>query len=122
MVTDDERREVAEYLRHIDDETLAMIDGWMYCRTNEELSCNAVLNIGLCMAMYEAGFETETLGDFWDLLAKTYMSALPTSSTARPPRATASSRPSTAVRPRAARSAATRSAICGGTIVRSAGR
>lgn len=69
MATDDERREVAEYLRHLDDETLALIDGWMYRRTNEELSCNAMLNIGLYMAMYDAGLDAETLGDFWDLLA-----------------------------------------------------
>lgn len=41
---------------------------------------------------------------------------------ARPLRAMASSRPSTAGKPRAARSAATQSAICGGTIVLSVGR
>lgn len=40
----------------------------------------------------------------------------------RPPRATASSRPSTAGRHRVARSAATQSVTCGGTIVLSAGR
>ena len=69
MPSDSERREVAENLRHLDDETLALIDERMYRLTNEELADNAVLNIGLCMAMCEAGFETETLGDFWDLLA-----------------------------------------------------
>lgn len=65
----EKRREVAENLRHLDDETIALIDEWMHRLTNEELSGNAVLNIGLCIAMYEAGFETKTLGDFWDLLA-----------------------------------------------------
>lgn len=69
MISDSKRREVAENLRHLDDETCALIDERMYCLTNEELAGNAVLNIGLCMAMYEAGFGTKTLGDFWDLLA-----------------------------------------------------
>ena len=68
-MTSDKRREVAESLRNLDDETCALIDGWMYRRTNEELATNAVLNIGLCMAMCEAGLETKTMGDFWDLLA-----------------------------------------------------
>ena len=69
MISDDKRREVAENLRHLDDETCAMIDERMHRLTNEMLAGNAVLNIGLCIAMYEAGFETKTLGDFWDLLA-----------------------------------------------------
>ena len=69
MISDDKRREVAENLRHLSDETCALIDERMYRLTNEELAGNAVLNIGLCIAMYEAGFETKTLGDFWDLLA-----------------------------------------------------
>ena len=69
VISGDERREVAENLRHLDDETLALIDERMYRLTNEELAGNAVLNIGLCIAMCEAGFETKTLGDFWDLLA-----------------------------------------------------
>lgn len=67
--SDDKRREVAENLRHLDDETCALIDERMYRLTNEEMAGSAVLNIGLCIAMYEAGFETKTLGDFWDLLA-----------------------------------------------------
>lgn len=69
MISDDKRREVAENLRHLDDETCALIDERMHRLTNEELAGNAVLNIGLCKAMYEAGFDTKTLGDFWDLLA-----------------------------------------------------
>lgn len=69
MTGDEKRREVAENLRHLDDETCALIDERMHRLTNEMLAGNAVLNIGLCMAMHEAGFETKTLGDFWDLLA-----------------------------------------------------
>ena len=69
MLTSEKRREVAENLRRLDDETVALIDERMYRLTNEELAGNAVLNIGLCIAMCEAGFETKTLGDFWDLLA-----------------------------------------------------
>lgn len=67
--SDEKRREVAANLRHLDDETCALIDERMYRLTNEELAGNAVLNIGLCIAMCEAGFDTKTLGDFWDLLA-----------------------------------------------------
>lgn len=69
MIGDSERREVAANLRHLDDETCALIYERMHRLTNEELAGNAVLNIGLCMAMGEAGFDTKTLGDFWDLLA-----------------------------------------------------
>lgn len=67
--SDDKRREVAASLRHLNDETVALIDERMYRLTDEELAGNAVLNIGLCKAMYEVGFDTKTLGDFWDLLA-----------------------------------------------------
>ena len=69
MISDDKRRMLAANLRSLDDEALALIDERMYRLTNEELAGNAVLNIGLCIAMCEAGFETNTLGDFWDLLA-----------------------------------------------------
>lgn len=69
MATSDERREVAERLRQLDDETCALIDERMHRLTNETLAGNAVLNIGLCMAMCAAGLETETLGGFWDILA-----------------------------------------------------
>ena len=68
-ISDEKRREVAENLRHLGDETCALIDQRMHLLTNEELAGNAVLNIGLCMAMCEAGFDTKTMGDFWDLLA-----------------------------------------------------
>lgn len=69
MISGDERREVAANLRRIDDETCALIDERIHRLTNEMLARNAVLNIGACMAMYAAGLETKTLGDFWDLLA-----------------------------------------------------
>ena len=69
MISDEERREVAENLRHLDDETCALIDQRMHLLTNKELAANVVLNIGLCMAMCEAGFDSKTFGDFWDLLA-----------------------------------------------------
>lgn len=68
-ISDDKRREVAENLRHLDDETCALIDHRMHLLTNEELAGHVVLNIGLSMAMCEAGFDTKTMGDFWDLLA-----------------------------------------------------
>lgn len=69
MISDDRRREVAENLRHPDDETCALIDERMHRLTNEMLTGHAVLNISLCMVMCEAGFDTKTFGDFWDLLA-----------------------------------------------------
>lgn len=68
-VTSDERREVAANLRRLDDGTKSLIEERMNRLTNDELAGSIVLNIGLCMAMYAAGLETETLGDFWDLLA-----------------------------------------------------
>ena len=68
-MTSDERREVAAILRRLDDGTIALIDERMNRLTNDELAGSIVLNIGLCMAMYAAGLETETLGGFWDLLA-----------------------------------------------------
>lgn len=69
MASDVQRHAVAENLRHLDDEACALVDEWMHRFTNDELARNAMLNIGLCMAMYEAGLETKTMGDFWDLLA-----------------------------------------------------
>lgn len=69
MPSDSERREVAENLRNLDDETIALIDERIYRLTNEELAGCAVLNIGLCKAVCEAGLDTKTMGDFWDLLA-----------------------------------------------------
>ena len=68
-ISDSKRREVAENLRHLDGETGALIEERMHRLTNEMLAGNAVLNIGLCIAMYEAGFDTKTMGDFWNLLA-----------------------------------------------------
>lgn len=68
-MTSDKRREVAENLRRIDDEAIALIDERMDRLTNDELSGIIVLNIGLCIAMCDAGLEAKTLGDFWDLLA-----------------------------------------------------
>lgn len=68
-ISDEERREVAENLRHLDDETVALIDERMHCLTNEEIAKTVVLNIGLCKAIYVAGLDVKTLGDFWDLLA-----------------------------------------------------
>lgn len=68
-ISDEERREVAENLRHLDDETIALIDERIYRLTNEELAGCAVLGIGLCKAVCEAGLDTKTMGDFWDLLA-----------------------------------------------------
>lgn len=67
--SDDTRRKVAANLRRIDDGAIALIDERMNRLTNDELAGIIVLNIGLCMAMLEAGLETKTLGDFWDLLA-----------------------------------------------------
>lgn len=69
MPSDSERREVAENLRNLDDETIALIDERIYRLTDEELAGSAVLNIGLCKAVCEAGLDTRTMGDFWDLLA-----------------------------------------------------
>ena len=69
METSDRRREVAENLRRLDDGAIVLIDERMNRLTNEMLARSIVLNIGLCMAMYGAGLETETLGGFWDLLA-----------------------------------------------------
>lgn len=69
MTSDETRREVAENLRRLDDETCALIDERMNRLTNEMLARSIVLSIGLSMAMYAAGLETKTLGDFWDLLA-----------------------------------------------------
>lgn len=68
-MTSDKRREVAANLRHLDDGAKALIEERMNRLTNDELAGSIVLNIGLCMAMYAAGLETKTLGDFWDLLA-----------------------------------------------------
>lgn len=69
MISDEKRREVAESLRNLDDETIALIDERIYRLTNEELAGCAVLSIGLCKAVCEAGLDTRTMGDFWDLLA-----------------------------------------------------
>lgn len=69
MISDDKRREVAKGLRNLDDETIALIDERIYRLTDEELAGCAVLGIGLCKAVCEAGLDTKTMGDFWDLLA-----------------------------------------------------
>lgn len=69
MISHDKRRKVAENLRNLDDETIALIDERIYRLTNEKLAGCAVLGIGLCKAVCEAGLDTKTMGDFWDLIA-----------------------------------------------------
>ena len=67
--SDDQRREVAANLRLLDDEAQALIKEQMLRFTIEELTENIMFSIGLCAAANEAGLETKTLGDSWDIIA-----------------------------------------------------
>lgn len=69
MVTDKSRREVAHYLRALDDSAKAEIKSRMGRLSNKELAAALVSALGICMALGSAGFDTETEGDLFELLA-----------------------------------------------------
>lgn len=68
-VTNKQRHEVAQRLRSLDDTVKDQIKARMARLSNEELATSLVTELGLCIALAECGFDTETSGDFWQLLA-----------------------------------------------------
>lgn len=69
MVTDKSRREVAHYLRSLDDSKKGEIKARMDRLSNKELGAALLSALGLFVALGSAGFDTETGGDLFELLA-----------------------------------------------------
>lgn len=69
MITNEKRNEVAQRLRSLDDTVKAQIKARMARLSNEELATALVTELGLCIVLTECGFNTESSGDFWTLLA-----------------------------------------------------
>lgn len=68
-LTNNKCHEVAQRLRSLDDTVKDQIKARMARLSNEELATSLVAELGLCIALADCGFNTETSGDFWALLA-----------------------------------------------------